>query len=119
MHNRRLHQQILAIAESDNATERCRHNGTDFLRGKCIHCNKPLAIALDGKPLGDVTVEHIIPKCHGGDDSLDNTALACGPCNHQKGYRIDHLRKDDPRFIKTVTALRAKRRARLRVEAEA
>jgi len=33
-------------------------------------------------------VEHIIPIQHGGRDTLDNLALACGRCNRHKGPNI-------------------------------
>lgn len=32
------------------------------------------------------TIEHIIPKFLGGDNNLSNLTLACGPCNHLKGW---------------------------------
>lgn len=31
--------------------------------------------------------EHIIPRAHGGPDTMDNLVLACGDCNRQKGAR--------------------------------
>lgn len=33
-------------------------------------------------------IEHIIARQHGGEDSLDNLALACGRCNRYKGSNI-------------------------------
>jgi len=33
-------------------------------------------------------VEHILPRQHGGNDDLDNLALACGRCNRHKGPNI-------------------------------
>lgn len=33
-------------------------------------------------------VEHIIPRQHGGDDSLDNLAYACPRCNRYKGPNL-------------------------------
>lgn len=32
-----------------------------------------------------LTVEHVIPLCLGGTNDESNIALACAPCNHQKG----------------------------------
>lgn len=32
-----------------------------------------------------LTVEHIIPLSFGGTNEPNNIALACAPCNHQKG----------------------------------
>ena len=36
------------------------------------------------------TLEHVLPLCRGGTDSLDNLVLACGPCNQEgsKAYNI-------------------------------
>src|SRR5271166_7116703 len=35
--------------------------------------------------LTDLTVEHITPLCLGGTDDPTNIALACQPCNHERG----------------------------------
>jgi 5-methylcytosine-specific restriction endonuclease McrA len=82
--------------------------------GKCIHCRTPLAVALDGTPIGDVTIEHIVPRFHGGTDELENLALSCGPCNHTKGHREDRRRRDDPGLTALINRLRAERARRLR-----
>jgi hypothetical protein len=34
-------------------------------------------------------VEHIVPKCRGGDSNLDNLAWACPTCNLHKADRVD------------------------------
>jgi 5-methylcytosine-specific restriction enzyme A len=33
----------------------------------------------------DLTVDHVIPRSHGGSDALANLVLACWPCNRAKG----------------------------------
>lgn len=38
---------------------------------------------LDFSPTG-FSIDHIVPKARGGDDSLDNLALACQGCNNYK-----------------------------------
>ncbi len=38
-------------------------------------------------------IEHIIPRCKGGGDTLDNLALACPSCNFHKS---DHTESEDP-----------------------
>lgn len=45
---------------------------------KCVYCGR-----------GDLplTIDHIIPKSKGGDDSWDNLVSACLPCNNKKGDR--------------------------------
>lgn len=32
-----------------------------------------------------LTIEHVIPLCLGGTNDPSNIALACGPCNHDRG----------------------------------
>lgn len=45
-------------------------------RGTCAYCGGPAT-----------TVDHIVPKAHGGDDSLVNLIAACRSCNSSKGAR--------------------------------
>lgn len=35
--------------------------------------------------LDELTVEHVIPLCLGGTNDPTNIALACSPCNHERG----------------------------------
>ncbi len=35
----------------------------------------------------ELTIDHIIPKSRGGDDSWDNLTTACIKCNNKKGNR--------------------------------
>lgn len=45
---------------------------------KCGYCGR-----------GDLplTIDHIVPKSKGGDESWDNLVSACLPCNNRKGNR--------------------------------
>ena len=36
-------------------------------------------------PFRNMTVDHIVPRKHGGTDALDNLQLLCGACNSTKG----------------------------------
>lgn len=47
-------------------------------RHKCAYCGR-----------GDLplTIDHIIPKSRGGDDTWENLVAACLPCNNKKGDR--------------------------------
>lgn len=47
-------------------------------RYRCVYCGR-----------GDIllTVDHIIPKAKGGDDSWENLVCACTKCNNRKGDR--------------------------------
>lgn len=47
----------------------------------CEYCQRLQA----DSPLISLQIEHIIPRKHGGDDGLDNLALACADCNLRKG----------------------------------
>jgi 5-methylcytosine-specific restriction endonuclease McrA len=46
--------------------------------GRCQYCGSP------HKPL---TVDHVLPKNRGGEDSWENLACACVSCNNRKGNR--------------------------------
>ena len=50
----------------------------------CEYCN----LHQDDSPLAALHVEHIIPRSHGGNDDLDNLALACIDCNLHKGTNL-------------------------------
>jgi hypothetical protein len=36
---------------------------------------------------GTPTIDHIVPRCQGGGDDLDNLATCCSTCNSSKGGR--------------------------------
>ncbi|MBM4171426.1 MAG: HNH endonuclease [Ignavibacteria bacterium] len=40
-----------------------------------------------------LTIDHIIPKSKGGDDSWENLVAACLPCNNKKGDRTPEAAK--------------------------
>jgi 5-methylcytosine-specific restriction endonuclease McrA len=37
-----------------------------------------------------LTVDHVIPRSKGGDDSWENVVTSCAPCNLRKGDRLPH-----------------------------
>lgn len=93
----------------------------------CLHCRRPLPFDADGKALGTVTVEHIVPRAWWGRRGLAgivglppavdhplNLALACARCNHGKGVSHDPRGPHDPRARAVVEALLARRLARWR-----
>lgn len=80
--------------------------------GKCIHCGSRVAVSDDGATLA--TIEHIVPRNHGGGDEAENLALACARCNAGKGVRHDARRRDDPKLVALIAALQARRRERWR-----
>jgi hypothetical protein len=56
----------------------------DRAGGSCEYCG----LHEDQSPLAALHVEHICPIKHGGDDDLDNLALACIDCNLHKGSNV-------------------------------
>jgi 5-methylcytosine-specific restriction endonuclease McrA len=46
--------------------------------GRCQYC---------GKKSSQMTVDHVIPKIHGGKDTWENLVAACQDCNNKKGQR--------------------------------
>lgn len=107
-------KQILSIVGTDSTFEKATARGETVWAGKCLHCNAHLTIAADGDPISRVTVEHILPRNHGGTDESLNLGLACSRCNNQKGIRHDHKRANDPKLVALVAALSAKRKERWR-----
>ena len=53
-------------------------------RGACGICSKPLPDELD-----DIHVDHIIPRVHGGTDSVDNLQATHSHCNLSKGAKLE------------------------------
>lgn len=109
---------LLAIVATDSTFVQTRIPDGSSTRaahvGKCLHCGARLTISLAGEPLSQATVEHILPRNHGGTDELTNLALACARCNAQKGVRLDARRANDPDLLRVVEALLAKRLLRWR-----
>jgi 5-methylcytosine-specific restriction endonuclease McrA len=44
----------------------------------CYYCKRVFMVT-------ELTVEHIVPLCLGGSNDPANIALACAPCNHERG----------------------------------
>lgn len=111
---RRTHDLILAIVRTDRTFVRVLVRDREVWGGKCIHCKAHLYVALDGRPVSRATIEHIRPRTQGGTDALENVALACARCNHQKGSRLDRRRAGDPDLEEMIERLTARRLERWR-----
>jgi 5-methylcytosine-specific restriction endonuclease McrA len=107
-------RRILDVVATDSTFELRVYRGERVWVGKCIHCNRRLLVAADGAPISNATIEHIQPRNHGGTDHIENLALACGPCNFEKGRRHDVRRRGDPRLDDIVGRLQQIRRERWR-----
>ncbi|NYZ62536.1 HNH endonuclease [Luteimonas deserti] len=95
---------------------------------RCLHCRSTLQLRGDGEPLGNTTLEHVVPQAwfgrraaavltaQVGDDADDprNLALACARCNHDKGKGHDARGPGDVRAHEVVDALLATRLSRWR-----
>lgn len=89
-------------------------SGRDLL-GRTLHLLWPSDhVSEAGEPGPDVTIEHILPRHHGGGDEVENLALACKPCNNEKGMRHDARRADDARTREVIARLQERRRERWR-----
>lgn len=106
------HLHLLAAAVTDKTFERTRLDDRTVWVGKCIHCNRKLVVADDGRSLGEATLEHITPQTRGGTNAIANLAVACGRCNREKGKRHDHKRGE--RLDAVVATLQARRAERWR-----
>jgi 5-methylcytosine-specific restriction endonuclease McrA len=51
---------------------------------RCEYCG----LQQDQSPLAALHVEHVLPRKHGGNDDIDNLALACVDCNLHKGSNV-------------------------------
>ena len=111
---RRKQRRLLEVAATDSTFEMKDLDGERVLEGKCIHCQRKLGLYADGTPINGATLEHIVPRNHGGTDDLENLAIACARCNSEKGLRHDHKRPDDPKLRQVIARLQARRRERYR-----
>jgi 5-methylcytosine-specific restriction endonuclease McrA len=107
-------RRVLDIVATDTTFERTEYRGREVWLGKCLHCNAHLAITLEGEPISRATIEHIVPRVHGGTDDLGNLGLACARCNQGKGTRHDRNYHRDERVRELVERLLARRRERWR-----
>lgn len=112
--NRTLRARLLWVAATDRTFERMEQAGATVLSGRCIHCRKRHVLSLEGDPLTSASLEHILPRTHGGTNAAANLAIACKACNAAKGRRLDCRRKDDPDLQRVVALLRERRAERWR-----
>jgi len=115
-HGGRTRRRILEIIATDSGFHPVELRDGPGYEGPCIHCQARLLVEHDGSPVGDVTIEHIVPKSRDGTDALENLALACGRCNHQKGVRHD-ARVASARALEVEAALLQRRAQRFRAPA--
>ncbi|MEM9072072.1 MAG: HNH endonuclease [Myxococcota bacterium] len=108
----RAQRLLLWAAATDGSFDVITAGDETVLHGKCIHCGRRLAVGLRGKSAA--SVEHIVPRTHGGTDALANLAVACRPCNHGKGARLDSRSWNDPTLQSVIRTLQERRAKRMR-----
>lgn len=81
--------------------------------GKCIHCNSKLSMLPTGQRGPSATLEHIVPRTHGGTNALTNLAIACRRCNGSKA-KLDARAFSDPTLQRVIARLQTRREARWR-----
>lgn len=114
MNGRRSRALLLWIAATDITFDLIKLRDGRGLCGKCIHCGSRHTLLLDGTPVSDATIEHIVPRHHGGTDELANLAIACVRCNGEKGIRHDARPRLDARLQALIAQLQMRRAERLR-----
>lgn len=59
---------------------------------QCIYCGVQVGSQHQNRLLtkSDFTIDHIVPRSRGGNNSWSNTACACSLCNQRKGDRMPH-----------------------------
>ncbi|EDM79447.1 HNH endonuclease domain protein [Plesiocystis pacifica SIR-1] len=110
----RTRRLLLWCAATDSTFALARQRDRTVLAGKCIHCKRKLAVDLEGNALSHETVEHIVPRTHGGTDAVENLAIACARCNQGKGVRQDPRPWSDPGLQAVIATLQARRAERMR-----
>lgn len=52
---------------------------------RCCYCTGEMHFDPTREHPQCVTIEHIVPVCHGGSDEVDNLVVACKRCNNTRG----------------------------------
>jgi hypothetical protein len=116
MHANRTHRLLLWCAATDNTYQVTQLAGVPVLVGKCIHCNSKLVVAIrpNDRGISNATIEHIVPRTHGGTDAVENLACACARCNGTKGVHMDPRAWSDPGLQSMIETLQSRRAKRMR-----
>lgn len=66
----------LEASTSSEAKRLWKNSIKDDWNRKCAYCNSET----------NLTIDHIIPQCKGGQDTRHNAVCACKKCNYSKGH---------------------------------
>lgn len=72
-----------------------RRSVRDRAGNRCEYCG----LRQEHAPLALYTIDHIIPKKHGGSDDLLNLAFACYHCNIHKGPNLAGIDPDSGEMV--------------------
>lgn len=60
--------------------------------GLCFYCRKPMRLvppsSPDRIPPDAATIDHVVPRSHGGSNNRENLVMACHACNQEKADRL-------------------------------
>ena len=118
---RALHRLLRSVLDSDRDATRV----DDEWHTRCLHCRTRLTLTAGGAPIGDASLEHIVPRSWfglraaapftdtlAGADDVRNLAVACARCNQQKGCGPDQRGPHDAGARDVIARLLARRQAR-------
>jgi 5-methylcytosine-specific restriction endonuclease McrA len=77
-------------------------------RHECQYCGKRF-------PLGELTCDHVMPRCRGGKTTWENIVTCCRNCNRKKGQRTDIKPLHEPCEMDYWDMVRAVKQMRITV----
>lgn len=80
---RKLEVREERLREHDRSNPEVRAKVFALTGGKCAYCSVDISDDPSDEKLA-FSVEHVVPKDHGGPDHLSNYVPACMPCNNKK-----------------------------------
>ena len=80
---------------------------------QCEYCLLPSSFALI-----EFEIDHVIARQHGGEDGLDNLALACFRCNRRKGTNLSSLDSETGEIVPLFNPRRQKWQDHFRLEVD-
>jgi len=85
-----------AIEKTDKEEIKRLREQLILLHGRyCCWCNRLLGLS------EEITIEHLLSRCRGGNNELNNLAIACKPCNNNRETYLRTIFKD-PHYIACI-----------------
>lgn len=70
--------QNLITMTSSEAKRMWRRAIKEYFNCQCVYCGETYDIH-------ELTLDHVLPRCHGGEDLTSNLVPSCWKCNQAKG----------------------------------